>query len=224
MNPSPSEPTRIKPEEFVYPVKPENEKTWQEEQDEIEARRAHEAAIALWRAANVPSRHADTTPGENEAWRAASGRVAGLLGSGCIILLHGKRGTGKTQLAVEAIRATCKRGRSARYVKAIEIFLDIRDSFGGERSEKAAVRAYTAPYLLVIDAMEERGETPFEDRLLNHIIDRRYDDCKDTIIITNQTKQEFAASAGPSIVSRIIETGDTIECAWDTFRVKRGEA
>jgi DNA replication protein DnaC len=85
-------------------------------------------------------------------------------------------------------------------------------------TEAEVVRRYVEPTLLIIDAMEVRGETAFEDRLLDHIIDKRYDNMSDTLLITNQTAEAFKNSAGPSIVSRIHETGRKIECVWPSFR------
>lgn len=135
------------------------------------------------------------------------------------MVLAGKRGTGKTQLGVEAIRSYCWESLQAKYTKAIDVFLSIREGMA-EKSERHAVKPYLTPSLLVIDAMEERGETSWEDRMLGYILDRRYDSMLDTILITNQTKERFAESAGASVVSRIHEAGAVIECDWDSFREK----
>ena len=68
--------------------------------------------------------------------------------------------------------------------------------------------------------MEERAETQFEDRMISHLIDLRYDAMLDTILISNQAKESFADSIGKSAVSRLIETGEVIECNWESFRKK----
>ena len=102
-------------------------------------------------------------------------------------------------------------------------FLDVREAMrSNEKSEKTAIRSFSLPRLLVIDAMEVRGETDFENRILDYVIDLRYDSGMDTILISNQTKEEFSKSVGPSIISRVHQVGDTIECNWPSFRGKSG--
>ena len=107
-----------------------------------------------------------------------------------------------------------------RYVKASDIFRDIRSTYRSEsrESETSIFKSFTRPKLLIIDEAQERAETEFEDRALTHIIDKRYDSMLHTVIISNLTKDALAKSLGTSIVSRIHETGDVIECNWPSFR------
>lgn len=141
-----------------------------------------------------------------------------MVGTGAIIALLGTRGTGKTQMAVCLAQYACFQGLSAMYAKAIDVFIRLRESYRDDKSESGVIMEFCKPSLLVIDAMENRGETDFEDRLLNHIIDRRYDNMVDTILITNQVQDVFQAMIGPSIVDRICENGGYIECTWGSFR------
>jgi len=62
------------------------------------------------------------------------------------------------------------------------------------------------------------NETKYEDDKLTHIMDKRYDAMLPTMLITNVTRQDFAAQLSPSIISRIRETGGGIECNWDSYR------
>lgn len=181
---------------------------------------AKERADALWAASGVPARHAEFFP---EAvvgpWGEAYVRLLAALGEGFISAALGSRGVGKTQLGVCLVRSSCTLGRPAKYTKAVDIFMALREAYRKDGvTEAEVVRRYVQPDLLIIDAMEVRGETAFEDRLLDHIIDKRYDDKSDTLLITNQTPEAFKTSAGPSIVSRILETGGLIECKWPSFR------
>ncbi len=99
------------------------------------------------------------------------------------------------------------------------MFIELRGGFrDGGQGEGPIVEEFVRPSLLVIDAMEERGETEFENRLLNHIIDKRYDRVSDTLLISNQTDSEFAKSVGPSIISRVHQCGGKIVCDWPSFR------
>ena len=49
--------------------------------------------------------------------------------------------------------------------------------------------------LLIIDEVQERAESGFENRLLTHLIDARYAAMRPTIIIANLAKRELAAEA-----------------------------
>jgi DNA replication protein DnaC len=153
-----------------------------------------------------------------DRWKTIFRRVLARIQTGCIIALIGPRGTGKTQMAIGAIREAAEREISFRYCTAMDIFLDIKDSYRKGGSERDALAAYTKPSLLVVDEMQERGETAWEDRLLTHILDKRYANLKDTILISNQIEKTFLESVGPSVASRISETGGIAVCDWESFR------
>ena len=174
---------------------------------------------SLFAAANVPERHRHAKVDPSGAWGEAWDRVRSLLNHGSIIPIVGTRGSGKTQLAVEAIRLGCKNHCRCLYTKAMGIFLDIREGMKSkDKSEREALQTFVNPRVLVIDAMEVRGETEFENRVLDYLVDLRYDAGLDTILISNQTREEFGKSLGLSIISRIHESGDIIECKWESFR------
>lgn len=110
--------------------------------------------------------------------------------------------------------------RPAVYRTAMEIFMDIRDTYRkkSDVSERDLLRFYRDASLLVIDEVQERGETPFEDRKLTHIVDGRYADCRPTIIIGNYTREEFGTNLSPSIIDRIRENGGGVNFDWSSYR------
>lgn len=176
-------------------------------------------ATLLLRAAHLPERHKETKVDAVPGWTDALDKLTGKMGTGFLCALTGPRGTGKTQLAVRLIKAFClQEQKSAAYFKTVELFMDVRETYNGERSEKKAIEKYVHPSLLVLDEAHERGETAFEDRLLTYVIDKRYDAMKDTVLISNMTKDDFLASVGSSISSRIQEAGGIIVCDWASFR------
>jgi DNA replication protein DnaC len=107
----------------------------------------------------------------------------------------------------------------------MEFFISIKSSFrrSSETSEDDVLESLASPKLLVIDEVQERSESAWEDRLLTFLVNQRYNAMKDTILIANLTKAEFAQSVGASIVSRLNETGGIIECAWPSFRQGKGK-
>lgn len=183
---------------------------------------ANRKAASLFEASGVPERHKHAKPGKDGSWGMAWSKIEPLLGQGAIIPIVGTRGSGKTQLAVEAVRHVCRLHRPCLYTKAMGVFLDIRDGMKTkDKSEREAIQALIKPSLLVIDAMEVRGETDFENRVLDYLVDLRYDEGLDTILISNQTRKEFGESLGLSIISRIHESGDIVECSWESFRKRQ---
>jgi hypothetical protein len=100
----------------------------------------------------------------------------------------------------------------------MEIFLDVRAAFktAATVSERDAIRGYVSPCMLVIDEMQERGETAFEDRLLTYIIEVRYAEMRDTVLISNQLVDEFARQ-----VERKYRNGfiNAVSVGWDTLEM-----
>ena len=207
---------------------------------ELRQAEAREAAIRgarnqAWKQAAVPLRHADIAVdpcGSEPLWVAALERLNNRLGSGFMAALVGERGTGKTQLATNLVYHGIKRAEvygwadlqfSALYTRVMRIFLDMRGCFRRESSysESDMVDAFIRPHLLIIDEAQERGETDWENRVLTYIIDERYAAKRDTLLIANLRPEHLAASLGPSIMSRMQETGGIIECNWPSFRSKK---
>lgn len=174
----------------------------------------------LFNAAKVPARHARQTELTGASWSACLEAMRPKVGSGFIMALIGTRGTGKTQIACELIRENAKRGRTSRFALAMDIFLAIRASYRKDSTtdEARVVDEFCKPRLLVIDEIQERAESAFEDRILTHIINHRYNDEKDTLLIGNIKAEEFNKAMGASIVSRLNETGGLITCDWESYR------
>lgn len=149
--------------------------------------------------------------------------LADRTGHGYLIALVGERGTGKTQLAlIAAYESILQLGRPVMYTRALEVFSELRRAYNEDGlSEAAQIERFVRPQLLIVDEAHERGGSPFEDRLLGHLIDRRYGaGVSDTLLISNERPEDFAASMGSSIVDRIRECGDIVECEWPSFRDK----
>jgi DNA replication protein DnaC len=162
-------------------------------------------------------------------WLAGIALSAPVIEQGGILILHGKRGTGKTQMAAEIARSKrfpfdasngLERKRSAHYQTAMRFFLTVRSTFkkGSDKTELEIIDRMTEPGLLVIDELQERGETAFEDRLLTHLIDARYGAKRPTILIANLTKEQLGPALGPSIIDRASENGRRIDFTWGSYR------
>lgn len=172
--------------------------------------------------AGCPRLHVDRRPSDlgGDAWLAAMDAVRPSLGSLGVCLIVGDRGRGKTQLGVELIRERTQDGTPARYVKLMDLYSEIRSTYGKNSvdTERGLMQRYRAYPLLVIDAIEVRLNTDNEDTVLNHLVDKRYDDGSDTVLIGNVSLEALQKSLGTSIVSRANETGGVIVCDWDSYR------
>lgn len=177
-------------------------------------------------AANVPKRHLSLKPSCKDVsgdWGALDTRIAGRQGTGFMLAIVGIHGCGKTQLGVEAIRRCVVSGMPGLYVTAMDFFMDIKATYraNAQLSEKDVIKAYRKPKMLVLDEIGKRSETQWEQNLLFDLLDKRYGDMSDTILIANMTREDFVKSIGTSLASRIDESGGIKDCSqWKSFRKK----
>lgn len=143
---------------------------------------------------------------------------------GFLVALLGISGPGKTQIGVSVIQSACQALMTARYIRALDLFTHIRRAYTprprGEAglSDADLIEPFFKYDLLVIDECHQRSESDFEQNMLSNLLDHRYGDMRCTIMIANQSKEEFARSVGSSITSRIHECGEAIMCDWPSFR------
>ena len=143
---------------------------------------------------------------------------------GAIIALVGPRGTGKTQMATELSKRICSlwldKGFQSisKYYRLMDFFIALKDSYGGRTTQEDAIIPFARPRLLVLDEVQVRGDTAWEDNALTYLLDRRYGDRRSSILISNQSVPDFVKSIGDSIASRLEESGAIIVCDWDSFR------
>lgn len=152
---------------------------------------------------------------DSEVDRRRFDAVVEVLAKGGIVALIGSRGSGKTQLATWAVGKIIADGNvkggwrtdtPARYETAVSLFTALRAG----QHEAATFDRFGSVPVLVIDEMQERGDTAFEDRMLTTLIDRRYASLRGTVLISNLTIDEFRNRCGPSVADRIRECGKVI--------------
>lgn len=147
-------------------------------------------------------------------------KLARLLDAPAMVALLGRRGPGKTHMACALVNAFRSRERHALYLDAMDYFIELQETYDdhARRSQSAVEKKYLAPELLVLDAMEERADTAWNDRMLVRLIDKRYKAELSTVLISNEEVPAFNARVGPSIADRIRDDGGRIECAWPSLR------
>jgi DNA replication protein DnaC len=185
-----------------------------------------------------PKRYEDAPPAGGDGWLANYAQALATTDSGGITILYGGYGTGKTRMAWEVARAhkskrpnigtggigwsTITKKRPMIYTTAVNLFRTIKSTYtaGTEKSEKEVVSDYTEAALLVIDEVQERGETQYEDRQLTAIIDARYAADMPTILISNYTWERLSSTLSPAVIDRIEENGAKLAFTWESFRKK----
>lgn len=185
-----------------------------------------------------PKRYEDAPPATGDGWLANYAKALATTDSGGITILHGGYGTGKTRMAWEVARAhkskrptisnggigwtTSTKKRPMVYTTAMNLFSAIKSTYtaGADKSEKQVIKEYCDAALLVIDEVQVRGETKFEDDKLTAIIDARYMDDMPTILISNYTWERLASTLSPAVIDRIEENGAKLSFDWESFRRK----
>lgn len=170
---------------------------------------------------NVPNRQLSNCELDRTgAWGAKEAELVKRIGTGFLVALVGGRGPGKTQMGVELMKHATDKLRSAYYDTLTGLFLEIKSTFkkDSQHTEADVVRKMARPMLLVIDELGKRSDGEWENRILFEIIDRRYRDMRDTLLISNHNKDQFLQAIDPSLASRIDETGGIVECTWESFR------
>ena len=185
-----------------------------------------------------PKRYDDAPPAGGTGWLANYAKALATTDEGGITILYGGYGTGKTRMAWEVARAhkskrpnistgeqgwtTTYKKRPMVYTTAVNLFSTIKSTYisGAKKSEKEVVSDYCEAALLVIDEVQERGETPYEDRQLTAIIDARYAADMPTILISNYSWEKLASTLSPAVIDRIEENGAKLAFTWESFRRK----
>jgi DNA replication protein DnaC len=168
----------------------------------------------VWAASQVPGRHAKLIdqvrqPNAGE-WFKAYQQARDQLGEGVTLALLGPRGCGKTQASVALIRDACEAPASALYFVASELFDELRDELKAGATKKLRQRIRRVG-LLVLDEIHEIAGSEWELRQLVALVDARYREERDTIMVGNATPDALTDLLGPSIVSRMREAGGVIE-------------
>ena len=147
-------------------------------------------------------------------------------GTGAIVALVGPRGTGKTTLATQCIVRNARQGVMGYYRKCVDViarYKPLYADFGSTDTDAlmSARNSFCRFPLVVIDELHECDEQRLKARVLPDVLDRRYAAKVDTILISNQTPEEFQQTTSDSVLSRLTEHGAIIPCEWASFRVRR---
>jgi DNA replication protein DnaC len=212
-------------------------RSYEERKAIAQAARRREQQKRAWLLCGAPARQRKKSVDgcdPHPQWMEARRKVLVALAAGGIVALIGSPGSGKTQIAVEAIMADIREhAKPSRYEVLADAFATIRQAYGpaATRSEMSLINDYALPHLLVLDEIDKRGGadgngTISEQRLLHRIIDKRYGAGLPTLLIGNVDGPDalgvaldgFGGEGVGPLFDRLRETGGIVEAFGWSFR------
>jgi DNA replication protein DnaC len=159
-------------------------------------------------------------------WRGAFDQLKEAIGTGTIIAIRGKPGTGKSQMAAELLyHGVEEKELTGLFITFTDLQLEVKSTFNTVNSEASVIKRLIKPDMLVIDEFDWLPEKSAEvtdnywQSILYHIINKRYYDMKDTILTSNKSLDDFKKTTITPIKSRITETGYLVNTDdWTDFR------
>ena len=146
--------------------------------------------------------------------------VIDFLKKGKSAVIYGSNGVGKTHLAFASCFHQVSLGKTAKYILAFDFFNALRKSFSDCTTDRI-MHEYEAVEYLVIDEIDKTQGTPMEFAYLYSLINKRYNEMRSTILITNARPDEFAAIIGQSALDRVASEGKVIDLTGDNYRQKK---
>jgi DNA replication protein DnaC len=193
------------------------------------------------RVMGFPTLHTDTIlagghdldPDRQAAWSALTGAVK----RRGLVILHGRRGGGKTHMGTLLGVQWRRYGFAGRYGAErywrINDLLDAQKAWYGRKVD-ANGNAIAEPHwvardcgLLVLDEVNEiRRDREADHDAVVRIVDARYGECRPTVLITNLAPADMPGVLGGSILDRVKDRGALIECNWNNYRdeIRKGGA
>ena len=142
------------------------------------------------------------------------------------VVLVANSGLGKTMIAQNLVHTAVLKGRSALFISASDLLLDL----SGQESPRALerkLRHYAKIGLLVID---EVGFIPFESRnadLFFQLVSRRYEK-KSLVLTTNLAFTDWNkifpnAACATALIERIVHHADIVTIEGESYRVRESQ-
>lgn len=140
------------------------------------------------------------------------------------LILVGQTGTGKTLLACELAQALMhSAARSVRYITAAGMISEIQACYSQEgKSQEGEIQRFVQFDVLILDEIDAIRSTENASLLLTEIVNRRYNENKPVIVISNQPFDHLARYVGERVHSRLHENSFSCALNWgDARRVRQ---
>jgi DNA replication protein DnaC len=135
------------------------------------------------------------------------------------LVLTGLPGTGKTHLACAIANMIMPEHMATVSFGAVStIIRSVRSTYGGKGSETQALSELLKPDLLIMDEIGAEGGSDHDTKLLFEIINKRYENLRPTILISNLNAEALEKYLGQRVMDRFRECGLVVAFDWSSFR------
>lgn len=138
--------------------------------------------------------------------------------AGTSVVFSGNPGTGKSHIAIAILQHVLENG-TGMYLNVLDLVRMVRDTWRRTgQTETEVLDLLGRLDLLVIDEVGVQYGTDGEQVVLFDVINRRYRDCKPTILLTNLKAKEFEQFVGARTFDRLKEGGIWLRFGWQSHR------
>jgi DNA replication protein DnaC len=186
-----------------------------------------ERSAALMKAATIPAKYVGqkfvaSTPeqkGVKHTTRLFRDFILGEPAWGALIL-SGITGTGKTLLACDLAQSLITNAvRSIRYITANGMISEVQASYSTEgKSKEGEILRFLQYDVLILDEIDAKPDREDSNLILTEVINRRYNDNKPVIAISNQPLADLAKFVGDRVHSRLHENAFICAFNWADAR------
>lgn len=132
------------------------------------------------------------------------------LKKGISMIFCGTTGTGKTHLACSiANHVIYEHGKTAVFLSVMDAVRRIKETYRktSKENEREAISSLVYPDLLILDEVGVQFGTDTEKMILFEIINKRYENMKPTILLSNLSPEILMQFVGERIMDRMKEGG-----------------
>jgi len=138
------------------------------------------------------------------------------------LTLFGKCGTGKTHLVCALANHIIQSGGAGVVYRAVyDVVKSVKSTWArdSQMSEAEAINNFVKPDFLIIDEVGVQFGSEAERLILFEILNRRYENVKPTIIVSNLDDEELTKCLGERVIDRLKEGGGArIGFSWGSYR------
>jgi len=107
-------------------------------------------------------------------------------------------------------------------INSNDFALEMRSSISGKgASESALLNKYGRCDLLLFDDLGVERDTDYGLSNLYNLFNRRWENCKKTIITSNYSVEEIGKNLGVRLADRIVRSGDIVKMKGGSYAVKK---
>jgi DNA replication protein DnaC len=141
------------------------------------------------------------------------------------LILCGTTGTGKTLLACDLAQSLITNAvRSIRYVTANGMISEIQASYSTDgKTQEGEILRFVQYDVLILDEIDAKPDRENANLLLTEVINRRYNENKPVIAISNQPLADLAKFVGDRVHSRLHENAFICAFTWADARKSSGQ-